>query len=476
MGDHWRKALSRKYELEYVSLAYAGVRNLHDDEIRFARGVTAIVGGNGVGKSTLAHAIVDVLSGNVGVAALQDNGARLDGVSLKAAVRDKSGMLEIVLEASDGGRKSTGDIGDHSFTWIDPSTMALQCQNQLLSDANFREVLEGVGQRELTKSELDSASYVVGKQYESCTVCEVRDYGPFEAWPYFYVKWNGITYGSEEMGRGELALLITLWALAGVPKNSILVLEEPETHVSARSQSALADLIGWACAMRGLWILFTTHSPVMLERLPREHIRLLVPDGPKSRVIHEPHLHEIAALMGGGVAYKSLVLVEDACAQSFLHELLDMYDPDLRRQCQTVAMGGEAPISEVLAALPRAAGWMQMVGCFDGDMRTRIDGHSLKWPIAFLPGSESPEIFLRNHILKHSPRDLAIELRMSERAVIIALQAAEGKDPHDWRTVLSGELGRHPDEITRAMVRLWAGSNPDSAREVVAEIQRAVGL
>lgn len=475
MDDHWRKALSRRYELEYVSLAFSGVRCLHDDQIRFSPGVTAIVGSNGVGKSTLAHAIIDVLSGDEGVVALQENEGRLHGVSLKAVVRDKSGLLDVVLEASSAGRKATGDIGDHGFTWIDPSTMALQCQNQLLGDEAFREVLEGVGQRELTKSELDSASYVVGKQYESCTVSEIRDYGPFEAWPYFSVKWNGVTYGSEDMGRGELALLIALWALASVPKNSVLILEEPETHVSARSQSALADLLGWACAIRGLWIVITTHSPIMLKRLPKEHIRLLVPDGPKSRLIHAPHLHEIAALVGGGVAYKSLLLVEDACAQSFLHELLDLYDPDLRRQCQTVAMGGEARISTILETLPRAAGWMQVVGCYDGDMRDRVDRQSLKWPIAFLPGGESPELLLRSHVISHSALRLADELRIGERAVTVALRAAEGKDPHDWRTVLSGELNRHPDEVTRAMVRMWVSANDGAAREVVAQLQQAVG-
>lgn len=474
MNDHWRKALSRKYELEYVSLAFSGVRCLYDDQIRFSPGVTAIVGGNGVGKSTLAHAIIDVLSGSEGLVALRENEARIHGVSLKAVVRDKSGLRNVVLEASTAGRNATGDIGDHGFSWIDPSTMALQCQNQLLRDQAFREVLEGVGARELTKVELDSASYVVGKQYESCTVSEIRDYGPFETWPYFSVKWNGVSYGSEDMGRGELALLIALWALASVPKNSILILEEPETHVSARSQSALVDLIGWGCAIRGLWIVITTHSPIMLERLPKEHIRLLVPDGPKSRLIHLPHLHEIAALVGGGVAYKSLLLVEDACAQSFLHELLDLYDPDLRRQCQTVAMGGEDSISTILETLPRVVGWMQVVGCYDGDMRDRLNAQSLKWPIAFLPGGEPPELLLRRHVLIHSAREFADELRMGERAVTVALRAAEGKDPHDWRTVLSRELGRHPDEVTRAMVRMWVSANDGAAREAVTQLQRAV--
>ena len=78
MGDHWRKALSRKYEFEYVSLAYSGVRNLHDDEIRFAQRVTAIVGGNGVGKSTLAHAIVDVVLGRKVRNAIRINGLRVE--------------------------------------------------------------------------------------------------------------------------------------------------------------------------------------------------------------------------------------------------------------------------------------------------------------------------------------------------------------------------------------------------------------
>jgi len=81
-NDYWRKVFLRQYPCQYLSLRYSGLRPLCDSEITFSPGITAIVGGNGVGKSTLMHAIADVLAGVVGVPSLKNMSGRLDGCNL----------------------------------------------------------------------------------------------------------------------------------------------------------------------------------------------------------------------------------------------------------------------------------------------------------------------------------------------------------------------------------------------------------
>ncbi|MDQ0035439.1 putative ATPase [Variovorax boronicumulans] len=472
-ADHWRATFKRKYPLSYLGLNYSGIRSLVDSQIKFSPGITAIVGGNGVGKSTLAHAIADVLAGTTHITDLRELDSRLDGSSLEAHLIDTTGAKTLTLVHGADGRITSGTLGEHVFEWIEPSTIAMLCQKQVLGDPAFRDNLEGIGQRTLSPTELASASYVVGKDYEKCVVSEIHEYGPFEIWPYFEVTCSGVTYGSENMGRGELAVLTALWSLDAAPQNSILIIEDPETHVSARSQSAFMDLLAWSCATRGLWAIVTTHSPAILQKLPKEHVRLLVSEGGKSRLISLPNLHEISTIIGGGVAFKTLILVEDECAQSFLLALLEQLDSDLRRQCSAASMNGESEITSILENFPVVSRWTQLVGCFDGDMRTKIKS-KFPWPHIFLPGNLPPEPMLRNTLAAADISSFANELHIPTQTVSVALSAAYGLDSHDWLKKIAIELDRSIEEVIRPMTRLWLKENLAEGQSFVADLKKAI--
>ena len=140
-----------------------------------------------------------------------------------------------------------------------------------MQDANFNDLVEPLTPIELTAPELDRLNYVVGKNYARCQLFEIPEYADFDRFPYFRVTANGVEYASDAMGQGELSLLIMLWVLRDLKPNSILVLEEPESHVSPRSQAALMNVIAEACSQKGLWVIVTTHSPTVVARIPREH-------------------------------------------------------------------------------------------------------------------------------------------------------------------------------------------------------------
>ncbi|WP_081700259.1 ATP-dependent nuclease [Azonexus hydrophilus] len=475
-GDYWRIAFARNYTCRYLTLEYSGLKPLLDDNITFSPGITAIVGGNGVGKSTLAHAIADVLAGASGVSALRDINHRLIGCTLRATLQNgNNDPLHPTLSIIENARKGNTQNHQASFIWLDPSSMSTLCQKQILHDPTFSEILDGVAPRALTTDELAFASYLVGKEYSECIIWEVEDYGPFEAWPYFQATCNGITYRSESMGQGEISLLTALWAIVQAPKDSIVVFEEPETHVSARSQSAFMDTLAWACATKGLWAILTTHSPVILKRLPANHIRLLVNNGGRSSLVENPKLHNVAAIVGGGAAFKCLLLVEDECAKYFAQFVLEELDPDLGRQCSFTVMDGEAKISQILNNLPSTSDWISLIGCFDGDLRGSLNSDGFYWPFVYLPGSVAPELLLKQCIQANSPNDLAAELRMDASTVSVALATVTGIDHHDWLNNLVGELGRTAGEVVRAMVRIWLRAEHGAAIQFVEDLKRSFG-
>src|SRR5712671_1809818 len=60
--DHWRHALVRTYRTRFVELHFKNLFCLADGQVRFSGGISAIVGSNGVGKSTLIAAIADLIA------------------------------------------------------------------------------------------------------------------------------------------------------------------------------------------------------------------------------------------------------------------------------------------------------------------------------------------------------------------------------------------------------------------------------
>src|SRR5580704_6368692 len=67
--DHWRHVFAKNYPTRFAQIAFIGLSCIRDSTIHFAAGITAIIGSNGVGKSTLAAAISELLSNGSEVAA-----------------------------------------------------------------------------------------------------------------------------------------------------------------------------------------------------------------------------------------------------------------------------------------------------------------------------------------------------------------------------------------------------------------------
>ena len=298
--DHWRHIFERQFPTRFTEIEFKQLYCLANGTVQFSGGITAIVGGNGVGKSTLVAAIVQLLSpepNSIDPAYLQ----RLSGSQITGRAVNGDHQFHLhVADDTDGKRVILGDTFDGEYKALDPSALASECLRQIHTDPNFRDLLEPVTALELNSQELAIASYLVGKIYTDIKIYEISDYKDFDRFPYFRVSSANVSYASENMGRGELSLLLTYWTLKDMPKGSILILEEPETHVSPRSQDSLMNVVAKFCDEKGMWTIITTHSPTVINRLPREHIRLLTRNEGPAFCAGEVGKLQIALLLGGG--------------------------------------------------------------------------------------------------------------------------------------------------------------------------------
>ena len=478
--DHWRHVFSRKYSTRLTEVRFNNLFCLADGAVTFSCGITVIVGANGVGKSTLITAIADLLSqdGSGTAPALRK---RLGGSSIEGLlVKGDSELRLRTHRAEDGIRTTAGDNYDGECSFVDPSDLAAKCLSQIGADKNFGDLLEATAPVILDADELAVASYLVGKSYTEILMYEIADYAGFERFPYFQATSAGVSYGSEGMGRGELSLLLTYWTLRDLKKDSILILEEPETHVSPASQESLMNVVAKFSDEMGIWVVVATHSPTIISRVLREHLKLLVRVAGPACFVREPTKMDISRILGGRVAFNGALIVEDEAAKHFLLTLIEEFDPGLLRQWEVVSAGCDSAITGILKMMPKTHRWLTLVGVYDGDVREKIAAEKeLRWPHAFLPGDIAPEYLLLNFV-ENQPnivQALAGELKKGEDQIRVALEVTTGKDHHDYFRVFAEAVGLDIRAVRRALVRLWLssdGANKALGEGLVGEIAQSV--
>jgi predicted ATPase len=474
--DHWRRLIERTYPTRLESITFEQLPFLANDTLQFSPGITVLVGGNGVGKSTLITAIAEILSNG----SLDSEIERMDMlVSSKtqatAFVQNRQCTMGLSVDALEG-RGLVGERFEGEFRWLDPSTSSQTYVRRIRKDTNFQEVIEPVTPDLLTDKELDTISYLVGKKYTECAIYEIDDYDGLETFPYFKVKSSGVSYGSESMGRGELSLLLCYWVLRDLPKCSILILDEPETHVSPRSQDHLMNILAKFCDEGAISVIAATHSPSIIRRVPPGHIRLIVREAETATIVHAPSSAQIGMVLSGGVAYKGMLLVEDHGAKVLLLSLLEELAPEFQPQFEIVISGSEDAISKLIKFLPMTKDWLTVVGVYDGDMRNRAVQEPYVWPHVFLPGDRAPEILLRELLAGDQTvqTELATRLNKTAEDVRVAMNVVLGLDHHEWIVEFAKTVGRDVSFVEQTLVAIWISHFKAEAMEFIQGFRAAV--
>jgi len=234
------------------------------------------------------------------------------------------------------------------------------------------------------------------------------------------------------------------------------------------------NLIAEACDEKGLWVIVTTHSPTVVSRLPREHIRLLIREGSKVSIVENSYRHQLAAVMGGVGGYGGVLLVEDEVAREVAMAILDEGDPDLLRQFEIVEAGSDGGIFSTLSLFPRTKSWFKLAGAFDGDLRAQYRERATKWPYVFLPGHTKPEELLREYVNSDGAVDaLSLAVKKRKMDIQVAKEAATGLEAHDWLVRFSKELNLSKSEVIRAVTHLWVEGHPKDVKGFVDDLRGA---
>ena len=458
-ADYWRAIYQKAYQVGVRRVVFQNVIGWNKGEVQFTGGISAVCGGNGVGKSTLLEAILKSLDVSQG-RAIGSSSARFDCAVLDVEASQKGNLVHRTTQSGDANQDVSALV---DVTFLDPALESMRIAKLLNSVANFDELLEAISPRDMDAGELKDLSYLVGKRYRRCQVYEVEEFGDEDVFPYFRVVDSGGEYGSEGMGLGEMAIHITNWYLGRVPNDSVLLIEEPETHLAPRSQDALMNAVARASITRGLWVVLTTHAPSIVRRIPPEHIRLVLRSDDGTSILDSPSRVQLNTVLGVKTRFEGVILVEDKAAREFVRALLDRVAPDIGRTFQVLDVGSNKEVVSALNSFPRKATWISIIGLLDGDQRsTEI---KTLWPCGFLPGTSGPEALIRDAA---SASRLGEILSRDASELLVALSDLEGSDDHDWLEELPRQLGISYEAAISALVGCWLET--DGVNEAVQEL------
>ena len=470
-AEDFRRRLETKssnWTTRLIRISFAGIPSLGEGDIPIALPLTVFCGPNGVGKTTLLRAIWATLD----PAAANESKAK----SIKLA----AGTATVALQAEDqpvqvtaifaNGKASSDREVDLEVIHIDTSSDSGKLQDDFATYENVDDIINGVGARVLTERELSQINYLTKRDYREAKLFEVETANGIA--PFFEVTLDANRYDSRTMGAGEFAAFYLWWHLARVTPNSVILIEEPETFLSPKTQGAFTDHLLAVMYAKKICVVMTSHSGELITPLPESCIRFLRREPAGVRLVTDAPSPILLDTIGIKTPVDTLVFVEDEGAENFCRLWIEQNQPYMSHRMKFVVKGGEGPIVSVLRSMDRDYGEIKVLGLFDGDQRGKIPNDVAEKAL-FLPGDSRIERLFRGEIIADP---LRLTTALGGRDVSDVLFGLQGADDHDWFLGLAKGLSMHPSQTFMLLYGLWmeADANKEAAKVAFAAFRTAI--
>jgi ABC-type cobalamin/Fe3+-siderophores transport system ATPase subunit len=474
-NDIWRELYRDQTALiESLTVRYQDVVGLGSGEATFSHPMSLICGENGVGKTTLLRLINRALNQGREIEIERINTYKkgpATGQILECILRMRTTNGAVTVTQADLIAKNKAESEWLDVSFVETVSIVPHLQRLYSEDANRGDLLEGVTARELKDDDLQIIRQLVGRDYDRVEIFEIAEYANFERVPYFRVSESGVSYGSEGMGTGELALLHLFWEITSSTSNSVLLLEEPESFVAPRSQRIFIDWLASVALERKLFVILASHSGHIAERFPAPPTILCTRGNGRVVLESNPAGHVLADRLGILSHRRTIALAEDEAAVGLTKGLLQELEPKIMMECELVVAGSNGDIERALNNFPTFdSNRFMLIGVFDGDQPNR----NFPWPSVRLPGTNGPEALIRALCLGSDPAAVAAALGFRTERWEAALGGAAGSEDHDWLTRILSELGLNADGFFARLAPLLVLFEQPESRRFAAEFAAKV--
>lgn len=284
---------------------------------------------------------------------------------------------------------------------------------------------------------------------------------------------DGVGYSEFHFGAGESSIVRMIMSIELMPDGALVLIEEVENGLHPIATVRMVEYFLEVSIRKKVQIIFTTHSNEALAPLPPEAIWAAV-----GRRVFQGKL-DIRSLraINHVLESKAVIFVEDVFAQKWVETCLRMRTGIACDAIEVHPLGGDGTAKSVHLHRrrdPSLAG-TPSVCILDGDSKQQDDA---LYRVLRLPG-ESPELFIYGRverIVESEAGRLAIALHQhyeTQSKVVAAIRDVlhANHDPH----LLFSQLGQRlnfvaEDTVRGAFLTVWATYYPDEVARILEPI------
>lgn len=253
-------------------------------------------------------------------------------------------------------------------------------------------------------------------------------------------------------GAGEDATLDLFRALQIMPDYSLLIIDEVEASLHPKAQRRLIQFLLKLCREKRLQIILSTHSPYILDELPREARILLLPGNQSLEVLYGVSSEFAMSRLDDRVHPELLVFVEDRSAEVMLREIVASHvdGAEILRRLNIVA-AGPANVVQVLGQLAHQERLPYKSMAFvDGD--TEPPEGTIQ-----LPGDNPPEVVVYGEMRERNWPNLPERFGIGAGDLFNYLEEAMREpDWHTWNSLVGDQVRRSGWSVWETLANEWA--------------------
>jgi predicted ATPase len=459
-GGGWPKRLE--------SIEINNIRGWKSQRIDFKFPMCAIVGENGSGKSTIIQAAASVYNGT------KRQITRFASDFFPKTAWDDYRNAQIRYAYRQGESSKTGLVRKPTTRWLGNDERPVR-DVEYVDLRRIQPVSARVGYAKIAKSahtevsatqfdqkRVDRLSTIMGKKYSSAKMA-ISSTDNKRKIP--VLSDDTGSYSGFHQGTGETTMLEFLQS--DIPEYGMLIIDEIETSLHPRSQRRLVRALAEICRDKQAQIIFTTHSPYIIEELPLEARMYILGRGVNREIVSGVSANFAMTNMDDETHPDCELFVEDEAAKTMLTEIISAHGPGLGSRSRIVPFGS--------ANLGRALGEMNAARRFPRPTCIFLDSDNAESKgCVLLPGDDPPERVVFDALSQVNwgalPQRLGRDFSNVADACSMAMTLT---DHHQWVSSAGNKLLVPGAHIWQAMCSVWARDclTSDEAAKIIQPIE-----
>lgn len=481
-----------------IKVTNGNIRGVFPYEVEFTYPITAFVGENGSGKSTMLalsacafhngddfHQFARKKSyftyGDFFTFSSEEHG--LQGIEISYTVRQPNGDVVNIRRKKPSGkwndfntRKYRNVIYLGINRIIPPSESSVH--------RSYRKDFEATPVSEDILSRIKSmASRIFGKNYSDLKIFTHNMYR------LFLVERNQIYYSGFNMGAGENAAISILLDLLSAGPGALMVIDEIELGLHAKAQKEFIVVLKEICKSQKCQIICSTHSSVVLANLPPEARCFIQNQNTRTIITPKVSVEYAFGKLAGQNTHELNVFVEDDVGEAIIRNIIPL---SLRERLSIYVIGSDEAVLKQMAAHYRE-GRQNFITFLDGDKRlaheqqidrikrhleTRINDDEERFHdiisqrLCYIPGETWPEISIITFLLRTDVSDsLSSRWDISKEEIASYFEQALTAGKHNEFYHLAKLLSMDELSIRNDCIKEFKALYPEECSVVCSQIE-----